>query len=300
MDIQPLQVFLAVVAENSFSRAARKLGRSQPAVSLAIQKLEADLGETLIDRSSRDVRVTDAGRLVLDCARRYENLVHELENGLAELRDHSAGRLVIGANESTTLYLLPHVASYRRRFSRVRVQIVRSLSRNIPTQVMDGDLELGVISYEPDGKQFTSTVIYDDRLAFVVAPVHRLARRKLVPIVELGMETFIAHNVGSPYRDTVLEAFTRHKVPLNMDVEMPTVEAIRRMVELNEGVAFLPRMCLERDLAQGTLVEVKVKELTHVERKIRLICSMKRPLSHAAQAFLDLIKDVTSAEGATK
>lgn len=289
MDIQPLQVFLAVVAESSFSRAARKLGRSQPAVTLAIQKLEADLGETLIDRSSRTVRVTDAGRLVLDCARRYENLVHELENGIKELRDHSAGRLVIGANESTTLYLLPHIASYRHRYARIRVQIARSLSRNIPTQVMDGDLELGVISYAPDEKQFKSTVIYDDRLAFVVAPAHRLARRKSVPITELGMETFIAHNVGSPYRDKVLEAFASHQVPLNMDVELPTVEAIRHMVALNEGVAFLPRMCLERDLAQGTLVEVKVRELAHVERKIRLICERKRPLSHAAQAFLELV-----------
>ncbi len=110
-----------------------------------------------------------------------------------------------------------------------------------------------------------------------------------VPIAELGSETFIAHNVVSPYRDVVVREFQRHKVPLNMDVEMPTVETIRRMVADNQGVAFLPRMCVESDLTQKTLCEVKVKEL-QVERKIRLVYPSRRALSHAARAFLDVVK----------
>src|SRR6185295_4677156 len=99
---------------------------------------------------------------------------------------------------------------------------------------------------------------------------HAFARRKSLSISDLGRETFIAHHVVSPYRDVVLREFQSHKVPLNMDVEMPTVETIRRMVEDNQGVAFLPRMCVEKDLEQKRLVEVKVKEL-QVERKIRLV-----------------------------
>jgi len=95
--------------------------------------------------------------------------------------------------------------------------------------------------------------------------------------------------VVSPYRDVVVREFQRHKVPLNMDVEMPTVETIRRMVADNQGVAFLPRMCVEGDLAQKTLCEVKVKEL-QVERKIRLVYPSRRALSHAARAFLDVVK----------
>src|SRR5581483_12179100 len=98
---------------------------------------------------------------------------------------------------------------------------------------------------------------------------HRFAGVGTVSIGELGMETFIAHNVLSPYRSMVLREFQRHKVPLNMDVEMPTVETIRLMVQRNEGVAFLPRMCVEQDLSAGTLCEVKVPELD-VERNIRL------------------------------
>ena len=188
---------------------------------------------------------------MLDYARRFENLQRELENSLAELRDNSAGRLAIGANESTTLYLLQHIERYRRLYPKVKVQVRRSLSSKIPGELIDGDLELGVISYDPDDERLTSTVIYTDALAFVVSPQHRFAAAaSRVRSRELGSETFIAHNVLSPYREVVLREFQRHKVPLNMDVEMPTIETIRKLVQSNEGVAFLPRMCVEQEIEQ--------------------------------------------------
>jgi DNA-binding transcriptional LysR family regulator len=289
MELYPLKVFLAVATEKSFSRAAEKMLRTQPAISLAVQKLETDLGEKLIDRSSTPPILTDAGRILVEFAKRFENLESELQNSLAELRDNSAGRLIIGANESTTLYLLTHIEHYRRLYPKVRVQVRRSLSSKIPAQLRDGDLELGVISYDPEDERLISEVIFTDHLAFVVSPQHRLASRDEVSISELGMETFIAHNVLSPYREVVLREFQRHRVPLNMDVEMPTIETIRKLVQRNEGVAFLPRMCVEQEIRQKLLREVKVPELNS-ERKIRLVYPAKRALSHATKAFLELVK----------
>ena len=289
MELYPLQVFLTVATERSFSRAAEKLLRTQPAVSLALQKLETEFGEKLIDRSAKELMLTDAGRTVLDFARRFENLRMELENSLAELRDHSAGRLSIGANESTTLYLLQHIERYRQLYPKIKVQVRRSLSSKIPNELIDGNLELGVISYDPGDERLVSTVIYTDALAFVVSPRHRFAQRRAISITELGAEIFIAHNVLSPYREVVLREFKRHKVPLRMEVEMPTIETIRKLVQGNQGVAFLPRMCVEQEIAQRSLCEVKVREL-HVERKIRLVYPVRRALSHAALAFLDVVK----------
>jgi len=290
MELYSLQVFRAVVTERSFSRAAEKLLRTQPAVSLSLQRLEAELGEKLIDRSARDLVLTDAGRTVLEFARRFENLRQELDNALAELRDKGAGRLMIGANESSTLYLLPHIERYRRLYPKVKVQVRRSQSSKIPNELLDGNLELGVVSYDPGDDRIESKVIYTDALAFVVSPKHRFARRKTVSITELGMETFIAHNVVSPYRDVVVREFQRHRVPLNMDVEMPTLETIRKLVQSNEGVAFLPRMCVRHEVERNVVCEVKVKEL-HVERPISLMHVKARTLSHAAQAFLDVVQD---------
>ena len=289
MELHALQVFLTVATEKSFSRAAERLLRTQPAISLALQRLETELGEKLIDRSGKDLMLTDAGDTVIAYARRFENLRHELENALAELRDHSAGTLTIGANESTALYLLRHIEEFRRRYPKIKVQVRRSLSSKIPNELLDGNLELGVISYHSPDERLTSTVIYTDALALVVSPKHRLARSKSVSIAELGTETFIAHNVVSPYRDVVLREFQRHRVPLNMPVEMPTIETIRKLVQNNEGVAFLPRMCVEQEIERRLLREIKVKEL-HFEREIRLVYPTRRALSHAARAFLELVQ----------
>jgi DNA-binding transcriptional LysR family regulator len=293
--LHSLKVFLSVANEKSFSRAAEKMLRTQPAISLAVQRLEAELEEKLIDRSAKELLLTDAGKVVLEYARRFENLEADMNNSLAELRDNSSGRLTIGANESTSLYLLNHIEQYRRQYPKVKVQVRRSLSSKVPSQLLDGDLELGLISFDPGDERIISTVIYTDRLVFVVSPEHRLALREEVSISELGMETFIAHNVLSPYREIVLREFQRHRVPLNMDVEMPTVETIRRLVQRNEGVAFLPKMCVEPELEAGMLREVRVKEL-NVERKIRLVYPARRALSHAARAFLELVdKDAAAA-----
>lgn len=294
MELYSLKVFLTVATEKSFSRAGEKLLRTQPAISLAIQRLENELQEKLIDRSGKDLILTDAGRIVLDFARRFENIERDLENALKELRDHSAGRLSIGANESTALYLLRHIENYRRLYPKVKVEVRRTLSSKVPGQLIDGDLELGLISYDPDDDRLVSTIIFNDHLAFVVSPQHRFANREIVSITELGMETFVAHNVISPYRALVIKAFHNHKVALNMDVEMPTVETIRRMVQRNEGVAFLPRMCVEQEIEQGVLCEVQVPELV-MERPIRLVYPAKRALSHAAKAFLEVVQSGTGS-----
>lgn len=288
MDLDLLRVFRAVAAEESFSRAGRKLFRSQPAVSLAVKRLEEDLGARLIDRSSRKVRLTDAGKEVSDHARRLLDDERKMRVALLELRDRRAGKLMVGANESTALYLLGHVEDFRREHPGIRVELRRSLSSRIPEALLEGSLELGAISYDPGDPQLRIHRLYQDRLTFVVSPSHRFATRDQVHIGELGEETFIAHNVVSPYRERVIDAFRRHEVPLNMPIEMPTIETIRRLVQRNLGVAFLPRMCVELQIRQGALCEIEVREL-HVERTIRLVYPARRALSQASLAFLELV-----------
>ena len=284
-----LNVFLVVMEEKSFTRAAEKLGRTQPAITQAIQRLEIELGETLIDRSGRELALTDAGRVVFEAARRQENLQRELITQLGELRNKAAGRLVIGANESMILYLLPHLIRYRHAYPKVKLVVQRSRSSEVPDLLLAGDVDFGVVSYITGDERFDSQVLYVDHLSFVVAPDHHLAKKKMLTIKDLEAETFVAHNVASPYRNAVMKAFQQQRVHLNMDIEMPTVESIRRMVQSGLGVAFLPRVCVDQDLRTGVLREIPVKEL-HLERKIYLLSVGKRPQSHAAEAFQELMK----------
>lgn len=284
----PLNIFLTVVKERSFTRAAEKLYRTQPAISLAIQRLENDLGERLLDRSGRELTLTEAGKLVYDCARRQENLQRELSNQLAELRNKAIGRLVVGANESMTFYLLPYICQFRQQYPKIKLVVQRSRSTELPDHLAAGDVDFGIVSYKPDDERFDSVPLYTDHLSFIMPPNHRLATRKVVSIKDLGMESFVGHNVASPYRDNIIREFQRHKVPLNVDLEMPTVESVRLMVQAGQGLAFLPRLCVEQDLQQGLLKEVKVKEIL-LERTIYLVRVSKRPLGHAAKAFLELV-----------
>jgi len=285
MEISQLEVFLAVAQEKKFSRAAEKLFRTQSAVSQTIRKLEDELGEPLFDRSSRDVVPTDTGRVLLEYAEKLVNLRGDAQQALREVREVLAGKLVINANEFTSLYLLPVLAEFRRLHPGIRITVQRSLGSRIPDEVLRHSAELGVLSYDPDEPQLRSYVVYLDELAFVVPPDHPLAGADHVSIRDLGAESFVAHTVSSPYRDKVLQAFKRHRTPLHMDAELPTLQAIKQFVAMGNGVAFMPSISIETEVARGELVRIPVKEL-QLERKLRLVHRKGGDLSHAGQAFL--------------
>lgn len=289
MDLALLKTFRTIASEGSFSRAGQKLLRTQPAVSLALKRFESDLGVKLIDRSSKQLMLTDAGRLVLEYCGRFDGLESELRVGLDELRDLKAGKLIVGANESAALYLLKHVTAFRRDHPQMNVELRRSLSSQIPDELLRGSLEMGAISYDPGDERLKAVDIYTDSLVFIVSPEHRFARRKKLSIHELGEEVFIAHNVVSPYRRSVVETFQQHRVTLNIEIELPTIDTIRLLVQQNFGVAFLPLMCVENEIASRALRMIPVEEI-HMERKVRLVYPARRQLSHAAQAFLELME----------
>src|SRR5947209_3626382 len=230
MELSQLEVFVAVAQEHRFSRAAEKLHRTQSAVSQTIRKLEDGLGEALLDRSSREGVLTDAGAVLYEYAEKLLNLRHDAQEPLTELRELHKGKLVIAANEFTSLYLLPVLAEYRRLHPMMKITVQRALGSRIPDDVLHHNSELGVLTYDPQEAQLHSIVVYLDELIFVIPPRHPLAGEQQVSIRQLGAESFVAHIVSSPYREKVIQTFKRHKTPLHMDIELPTLQAIKRFV----------------------------------------------------------------------
>jgi DNA-binding transcriptional LysR family regulator len=165
-----METFLAVAEERSFSRAAARLHRTQPAVSQAIAKLEGELGEVLFERSSRDGTLTDAGEVLREYAAKLLNLRNEAAGALTELRELHRGRLNLAANEYTCLYLLPLLDEFRRQNPRIKLAVQRTLASRISDEVLMHSVELGVLSFRPDDAQVKSMVVYRDELAFVVNP----------------------------------------------------------------------------------------------------------------------------------
>jgi DNA-binding transcriptional LysR family regulator len=291
VELSQLEVFLMVAREHRFSRAAEKLFRTQSAVSQTIRKLEVELGEALFDRSSREGVLTDAGKVLVEYAEKLLNLRSEAAESLVELRELQKGKLVIAANEFTALYLLPVLAEFRRLHPMIKITVQRALGSHIPDDVLRYRAEFGVLSYEPQEPSLHSVVVYLDELVFVVPPKHPLASAKEVSIRQLGAESFVAHIVSSPYRDKVLQLFKTHKTPLHMDLELPTLQAIKQFVALGNGVALIPEISVETELARGELVRIPVREL-QLKRKLRLIYRKDANLSHAARALLKVVEAV--------
>jgi len=289
VDLASLQMFQTVVRERSFSRAAEKLYRTQPAVSISIRKLEDWVGQPLFVRGSGARTLTDAGVLLSEYADRMLNLREEIKKGMQELRGIERGQVSIGVNESSIHALLPALDRYRQRYPGIQIRVHRVFSREVPREVMNHHLDIGVISYLPEERELEAVEFYRDSLVMIVWPGHRLSKRRDVSISELGQETFVAHNVESPYRQRVVQLFARHRIPLRMEMELPTIESIKRFVEMKRGVAIVPRMCVEQEVASGDLRALRIRQM-RLLRRLYLVYRRDRPLTAAAQAMVDVIR----------
>jgi DNA-binding transcriptional LysR family regulator len=286
MELFQLETFLAVAREKSFSRAATRLHRTQSAVSQTISKLEDSLGEKLFDRSSRDGSLTDAGQVLVAYAEELLNVRKEARDALKEMRLLHQGKLSIAANEFTSRYLLPVLHRFHRVHPMICIEVQRGLAREIPSSVLNHNVEFGVVSFRPHDENLTSLLLYRDELALIVYPRHPLARAKRVRIKDLGAESFVAHSVLSPYRERVIQAFKKHRTSLHMNIELPTIEDIKQFVRMENGVALVPLIAVENEVRRGDLVHVPVRELAF-ERKLRIVHRRGAVLTHAGQAFLN-------------
>lgn len=289
MQLQDLQTFVAVADERSFSGAARRLHRTQPAISQAIRRIEDELGDRLFDRSSRNGALTEAGSLLLEHARRLLRMAVEAEAAVRELQQVRRGRVVLGANEAAVHSVLPFVREYAASHPRITIEVRRVPSRRIAAELLDRSMDFGVMTFQPADRGLQSILLGSDELVMLAHPGHPLARRKRVSMSEVGRQVVIAHNDPSPTRERVLRLYERRHEPINIQVSLPSLDGIKRAVEMGVGVAVLPRRCALTEIERGDLVAVKVPELKG-RRSVRFVFRKAGELSHAAAAFLELVR----------
>lgn len=289
MELTELQVFQAVAAEHSFSRAAARLHRTQPAVSQAIRRLEEELGERLFDRSSKGGRLTEAGAILLDYAERLTRLRDEAEGAVRELQELRRGRVVIGVNEAAVHILLPIVVQFREAHPAAEVEMRRVHSRQIPGEVLNRSLDFGFVTFEPAERGLLSVPLGVDELVMLAHPKHPLARRRQVTMEEFGRQTVIAHNDYSPRRERVLRLFEEKHAAINIQISLASLDGIKRAVEMGLGVALLPRRCALSEIARKQLAAVRVPQLG-MPRDLRLVYRRTGDASRAASAFLTAAK----------
>ncbi len=296
MDFAELEVFLTVAAERSFSRAAARLHRTQPAVSQAVRRLEDELNERLFDRSSKGGILTEAGQILLDYAQRLTRLKDEAETAMHDLQQLRRGRVAIGANEAAVHVLLPIVSLFREGHPDAHIEVQRIPARQIASEVLNRSLDFGVLTFQPVERGLSSVAIGIDDLVLLTHPNHPLAHRKEVSMEEFGRQMVIAHNDPSPARERVLRLSEQRHAPINIQMSFPSLDGIKRAVEMNLGVALLPRRCALAEIGRKQLVAVRVPKL-RLPKKVRLVYRRGGELSRAASAFLDAARTHIKSAG---
>jgi len=286
MDLTQLEMLVATVEAGGVQKAAGRVFRTQPAVSMALRKLEQEIGAPLFDRSNRGAySLTATGAVLYESAKKLLRLREETLAEVRGLHRLESGRLRIGANESASNYLLPDlIQRFHRKFPKVKIETVRQTSNRLVEDLKENAVDLGFISYAPEDPQIVALPVRSDELVLVVNPEHALTKCASIHIRDLGKEQFIAHNVRSTSRDKVVEVFQRGGVALNIRMEVSSIETIKKLVGMNLGIAFLPRMCVEDELKRGEIVRVPVDDFSY-SRTLWLARRRTGAHSHASDEF---------------
>jgi DNA-binding transcriptional LysR family regulator len=290
MDLLQLEHFLAVVEERTFTRAAERVSRTQPAVSQNVKKLEDELGTPLFARDTHGVSLTEAGKVLVEHAHRIVRARDDAMRELAALKNLTTGTLNIAAHESAAVYLLSHpLRQYLHCFPQIKVGIYRSPLTDIPRQVMDREVHIGFVKDEPVYRDLQWVDVHTDEMVLVAAPGHPFSRRADVHIRDLGQERFVLHHLCSTTEQKVLRLFEEHNTPCRIAAELWSFEHIKSFVQAGVGLAIVPQITIQQELRNGTLVRIRVPEL-NMPRRTLMIYREQGSLSDSARELIKVVR----------
>lgn len=287
MELMQLEMFVAVVEEGSVRGAAERVLRTQPAVSIALSKLEREFEAPLFDRSKRqEYRLTPVGEALYQQAKRMLDLRNETVSTIADIRNLRMGRVRIGANESISLHLLPKLAqAFLAEHPDIRLEVISERSKSLLVDLKDRKLDLALLSFTPEDNELDARFVMQDELVLITSPTHAFATRRWVHLEDLSEESVLVMDVSepSPWHLKVAEALVQAKAHMHLTVEKAPIETIKKMVAIGLGVSFVPRLSVQEELVRGELAVVEVKGF-HSERSVWLV-RRRAVQSHAAKAF---------------
>jgi DNA-binding transcriptional LysR family regulator len=290
MDLLHLEHFLAVVDEGTFTRAAERMNRTQPAISQSVRRLEEEVGAPLFARDVHDVTLTEVGRVLADSARRLLAMRDDALRQVAELRTLKAGRLTVAAHEAAAVYLLTApLRNYLTKFPNIKVGIQRSRLAEIPRQVMDREVDLGFVKDEPTFHELHWVEVHSDQMVLVAAPSHPLAAQPIVSIRDLGSQQFVIHHGCTATTARILQLFEQHQTRCHVVAELWNFENVKSFVREEVGLAIVPGITVRRELADGALVRVPLRELS-MPRRTLMIYRDQGYLSDSASELIKLVR----------
>ena len=295
MQINTLKIYCDVVRLRSFSRGAEANNVLQATVSLTVQRLEKHLGVKLIDRSCRPWKLTREGRIFYDGCRRVLDGYHALE---CEVRGNQADTHIVVRVAAIYSVNLHDMSRYVRQFNELwpqaRVELEYLHPARVCERVLNEEVDLGIISFPQGRRDLTVIPWRDEPMVVVCHPKHRLAGKTKIALKELVGEPFVGFDPDLVIRKRIDGFLREHGVEARVVLTFDNVEAVKRAVEADSGVAILPRPTLERELRAGTLAAVPISGPSFV-RPLGIVYHRGRKLYPTTEAFIDLLKNSSAS-----
>ena len=286
MDFDQLETFLEVARLSSFSRAAEKRFRTQPAISAQIRGLEEEIGARILDRSGGKVSITAAGKLFQKYAEETLEARKAVLTAIAETERVPRGEIIVGANEGTCLHILPEVfAQFKKQYPDVAVNIKSADYAKILDSVIDNSVDFGVVSMPVSDPRLTVVLIHRDELVIIVPPQHPLAKLKSATIADAARFPLVVPKAGHT-RDALEDLFYENKLKPRYAMELDSSELLKRFVAADVGVGFIARSNVQEDARANVLVAIPISD-AQVRRDLALVFRKDKALSRAALAFID-------------
>lgn len=309
MDTTRLQAFLTVAEHGGFSKAGQVLGRTQPAVSQAVAALEQELGQRLFLREGRRVRLTAAGQILFEHARAAFDGLAAAERRLSALGELRAGELVLGTSDTIAYHALPPVlAAFRARHPELGLRIVNRPSPAIARAVAEREVDVGILVEplpEPSRAEAALfAALGRERLqphedVAICPPGHALSTRRRVTLSALAQQPLVLLDRSTAARSYLDGHFARLGVTPRVALEMNSLELVKRLVELGFGLSVVPRLAIQRELADGRLHALGVFQRSEF-RQLSLVTHARGPLSRAAEAFAAIARQLLGKRGAQR
>jgi len=287
MDLDQLNSFLEVAKHSSFSKAAERCFRTQPAISSQIRALEEEVGAKLFDRSGAKVSLTVAGKAFQTYAEEALRALRSVKMTIAEMERTPRGEIVVGANEATCLYVLPEVfADFKRQYPKVSVSIQRAESAKTLESVIDQTVDFGVVSMPVKDSRLDALPIHHDELVLITSPGHALAQLSHARLEEIAKYPLVLPKLGRT-RDAIDDVFEEARLKLHVSMELDSSELLKRFVAADVGVGFVARSNISDEIRAGTLSALSFID-PPISRDLALVHRKDKTLSRAARAFMEI------------
>jgi len=287
MDFDQLETFLEVARLSSFSRAAERRFRTQPAISAQIRALEEEVGAKLLDRSGGKVALTQAGKIFQRYAEETVQSRRNVITAIAEVERVPGGEIVVGANEGTCMHVLPEVfAHFKKQYPTVGVNVRRLESAGVLECVVDHSVDFGVVSLPVNDKRLTVVPIHRDEMVVICAPGHELSKCKSVTVEEVSKYPLLLPKFGKT-RDAIEEIFSAQNLAPTVSMELDSSELLKRFASADVAVGFVARSNVKDEVRAKTLVALTIAD-ARISRDLALVFRKDKALSRAALAFIDI------------